>query len=335
MERSGLIAGGNFIVDLTRVIDNFPAEETLSNIIATEASNGGAAYNVLKDLALMGASFPLTGIGMIGDDEAGMGILSDLDKLGINHDRILKTGKAGTSFTDVMVSAGSGKRTFFHYRGANALLSPEHFSFKDTRAKIFHYGYPLLLDSLDIIDRDGRTGGSRILEEARKNGLRVTVDLVSVNNNRFAEIVSPVFPYTDYLFMNEIETEKLTGINILDHDQPDRDKLKEVAGTILEQGVGTVIIHFPAGAASVSGNSAYFTGRVNIPKAIVAGTTGAGDAFAAGFLYGLHEGLSVQECLKMASCSAATCLLHPTCSGGIQPIKECLALGEKYGFGNL
>ena len=170
MQRSGIIAGGNFILDLTRVIDKYPDEDTLSNIISTETSNGGAAYNVLKDLALMGVAFPLSGIGMIGDDDAGQRIINDCKSLGINSDRILKTSKAGTSFTDVILSVDSGKRTFFHYRGANALLAPGHFSFNEGQAKIFHFGYPLLLDSLDIIDSNNRTGASYVLEKAREKG---------------------------------------------------------------------------------------------------------------------------------------------------------------------
>ena len=332
MERSGIIAGGNFILDLTRVIDQYPAEETLANIVSTDASNGGAAYNVLKDLALMGVNFHLTGIGMIGKDDAGHRILNDCKKLGIQSDGILTTDKAGTSFTDVMLSVDSGKRTFFHYRGANALLSAEHFTFNDKTGKIFHFGYPLLLDTLDIIDKNGRTGASYVLENARKNGLIISVDLVSDNREQFAEIVTPVFPYTDYLFMNEIETEKLTGIKILDHDNPDLKKLNLVAGLILDKGVGHVIIHFPAGAVCFSKNSSDFTGSLNFPKDRIAGTTGAGDAFAAGFLYALHEDLGKQECLRIASCTAASCLLHPTCSGGILSIKDCLALSGKYGF---
>lgn len=335
MERSGIIAGGNFIMDLTRVIDKYPAEETLSNIISTEASNGGAAYNVLKDLALMGVKFPLTGIGMIGEDDAGKNIISDCNKLGINIDRILRTDRAGTSFTNVMLSIDSGKRTFFHYRGANALLSAEHFSFDENTGKIFHFGYPLLLDNLDIIDAKGRTGASYVLEYAREKGLVVSVDLVSDNNEQFQKIVAPVFPYTDYLFMNEIETEKLTGIKILNHDKPDLVKLKSVAGTILDKGVGYIIMHFPAGAACFSKNSSVFSGSLNFPKNRIAGTTGAGDAFAAGFLYGLHEDFDLKKCLETACCTAASCLLHPTCSGGILPIKQCLSLGEKYGFRDL
>ena len=61
--RSGIIAGGNWIVDHLKIIDAWPTQDALASILAESSGNGGSAYNVLKDLALLGAPFPLTGIG--------------------------------------------------------------------------------------------------------------------------------------------------------------------------------------------------------------------------------------------------------------------------------
>jgi hypothetical protein len=50
-ERSGILAGGNWIVDRTKMIDVYPAQDSLANIIRETSSNGGSPYKVLINLA--------------------------------------------------------------------------------------------------------------------------------------------------------------------------------------------------------------------------------------------------------------------------------------------
>lgn len=332
MDRKGILAGGNFIMDFTRIIDAYPGEETLASIIRTTTGNGGAAYNVLKDLSMMKAGFPLHGIGLVGNDEPGKIILNDCKKAGIDIGGIKSTDSAGTSFTEVMLSKKTGKRTFFHYRGANAFLDIEHFNLDQFNAKIFHLGYLTLLDELDIITDNKRTRASVLLEMAKNHNFIVSTDLVSVNNPGYSGIVKPSLPFIDYLFMNEIETEKLTGIPIMDNNRVEINKVRSAAEQVLQYGTKTVVIHFPEGASVFSDNLEEFHGSVLIPSGKIAGTTGAGDAFASGFLYGIHNDFSIRDCLKTGICIAASCLLHETCSGGILPLKQSLELGSRYGF---
>ena len=61
--------------------------------------------------------------------------------------------------------------------------------------------------------------------------------------------------------------------------------------------------------------------------------TGAGDAFCAGVLYGLHEGWDLQRCLLTGVCIAAASLADATCTAGVRPLKTSLALAKKFGFG--
>jgi sugar/nucleoside kinase (ribokinase family) len=71
---------------------------------------------------------------------------------------------------------------------------------------------------------------------------------------------------------------------------------------------------------------------LRLPKGFIAGATGAGDAFAAGYLHGTHENWPVATRLKLAVCTAAACLTHPTPSQGLRPVAECLKLAEELGF---
>jgi sugar/nucleoside kinase (ribokinase family) len=95
----------------------------------------------------------------------------------------------------------------------------------------------------------------------------------------------------------------------------------------------TVTIHFVEGAVSVPKDGpAHRHGSVRLPAGFVKGATGAGDAFAAGLLLGLHEAQPLPECLRTAVCAAAMCLSHPATSEGMKPLAECLALGITHGF---
>ena len=82
MKRRGILAAGNFIVDRVKIIDGYPEEGNLSSIIREQQANGGGAYNVLKDLAAMGAPFPLEGVGLVGEDDDGAWILRDCQESG-------------------------------------------------------------------------------------------------------------------------------------------------------------------------------------------------------------------------------------------------------------
>src|SRR5690606_11320852 len=118
-KRSGILAAGNWIVDYTKIIDAWPAQDTLANIVQQTRSNGGSPYNILKNLARLGASFPLSAIGLVGEDEPGQWILDDCRQHGIDTRQLRTTHEAPTSYTDVMTVRSTGRRTFFHHRGSN------------------------------------------------------------------------------------------------------------------------------------------------------------------------------------------------------------------------
>jgi sugar/nucleoside kinase (ribokinase family) len=82
IQRSGILAAGNWIVDHVKLIDTWPAQETLATIGGEAQSMGGAPPNVLAGLARLGAKFPLEGAGIIGYDAAGDWILEQCAKLG-------------------------------------------------------------------------------------------------------------------------------------------------------------------------------------------------------------------------------------------------------------
>lgn len=124
--RCGILGVGSGIVDHVKMVDRYPAQDTLARIFSSHDGSGGSPYNILIDLAKMGAGMPLQAAGLVGDDADGRTILADCEAHGVDTGLLKTTREATTSFTDVMTVRGSGRRTFFHCRGANALLDESH-----------------------------------------------------------------------------------------------------------------------------------------------------------------------------------------------------------------
>lgn len=333
--RRGLLSGGNWIIDHVKQIDTLPRPECLANILAQNEGSGGAPYNVLLDLALSGAPFPLFAAGLVGKDDAGARILADCKKHKIDTKHLGTTPKAATSFTDVMTESAGGRRTFFHSRGANALWSGYDLDFARHKAKLFHLGYLLLLDVLDQEDAKFGTKAAKLLAAAVAAGMKTSVDIVSEEGGRAAKVVLPALKFTDYLIINEVEAGLITGFKVREPDgKLDTVTLRHAAGALLQHGVRElVVLHFPEGAfARTRKGDDVWQSAVKLPPKLIMGMAGAGDAFCAGFLLGVHEGWETKRCLETGVCLATACLTDPTCTGGVKGLNASLALGKKYKF---
>ena len=325
-ERSGILAAGNWIVDHVKVIDLWPSQDALAIIQSEAHGNGGSPFNVLIDLARLGADCSLQGAGMIGTDSAGDWILGVCRQNRIDISSMHRTDAAPTSYTDVMTVASTGRRTFFHQRGANALLKGSEIQLESSSARLFHLGYLLLLDSLDEACPTFGTKSAELLHRASELGFVTSADVVSEESDRYPKIVFPALRHLDLLFMNEFEAGHMVDSKIRVGDAIDRDCLLSTAETLVKAGVRQwVIIHFPEGILAMSSaGKKLFQPSLNLPADRIKGATGAGDAVTAGVLFGYLEGLPMETCLVYGVCAAAACMLHPSASDGLLPLSECL-----------
>ena len=297
--RDGVLAAGTFVLDQVKTIDAWPDEDMLANIMSEVTSNGGGPYNVLKDLHALGASFPLEGVGLLGEDANAHWIRTDCATHNIDTAQLRSTNAAATSYTDAMCVAEDGRRTFFHQRGANSLFSPEHIDLASSSSKIFLLGYLLLLKAMDYVDANGRTGASRVLEEARTLGFTTAVETVSAPSREYRRVAIASLHQADLFFLNEVE----------------------------------VILHSARGAVCSEPDGALLSQpSLVLPPDWIAGSTGAGDAFTAGFVLGVHRGADTPTSLLQGVCSAAQSLTHPTASDGLVPMDECIALSGRFPF---
>jgi sugar/nucleoside kinase (ribokinase family) len=188
---------------------------------------------------------------------------------------------------------------------------------------------------LDQPDAQFGTKAARLLAAAQDAGLKTSADVVSEDSDRFVKIVTPALKYVDYCILNEIEAGKTTGFRVrLPDGNLDTVTVRHAAGALLQQGVKElVVIHFPEGAfARTRRGEDYWQSSLRLPEGYIGGTAGAGDAFCAGVLLGLHEGWEIPRCLRIGVCIAAASLAQPTCTEGVKSLSTSLALARKFGF---
>ncbi|MEI6563939.1 MAG: carbohydrate kinase family protein [bacterium] len=332
--RRGITAAGNWIVDRVKRVDCLPGRGMLANIKDQTCSPGGSPANVLHDLARLKAPFPLTGLGLIGNDPEGQFLQSVLAEQGVDVRGLVVTDQAPTSFTDVMNDESTGDRIFFHHRGANALFDSRHVEISLLNCRIFHLGYLLLLDALDQEDQEYGTVAAGLLKRIQATGILTSLDVVSEESDRFVRLVPPALKYVDYLILNEIETSRAVGLKVRNEQgHLDGSALIEAVERLYQFGnMRLVAVHMPEGVFMRDrAGQRYSRGSLILPPGYIAGAVGAGDAFCAGMLYGLHEGWDVLEASGLGNCCAAASLSRPGASEGIQPLEETLSIAKRFG----
>lgn len=329
MERKGVIAAGNMLVDHVHQIVQWPERGWLAEITQSERSTGGAPLNVLLTLAKMRTGMPLQAVGLVGEDSDGDYIMAMLDQYHVNRQHVQRTNSAPTSMSQVMTDP-TGQRTFFHSPGANRLLDLPAFGSLDPSMKIFHLGYLLLLDSLDLPDDEFGTRSARLLAQMREQGYETSLDLVSRKGDpRYQPLVMPCLPHLDYLVINEMEAGEFSGLEMrLPDDSPHIANIATAASQLLAAGVRQrVVIHCPEGAwGEEPDHEGQWIATQMLTQEEIIGSVGAGDAFCAGLLYGCHERWPLAQSIQLAHACARASLL---CANAIDGAKSLEALKQE------
>lgn len=325
MTRRGIACAGNWIVDIVHTIEAWPQKSELVRIRAEVEGTGGGAANVLLALAAFRTGLPLYALGLIGTDRHSETVRSAVIGAGADSAGLKRSDRAPTAHTHVMNLPGDS-RTFFYHPGTNDLLAEDDITVEAVAAKgaaVFYLGYLNLLGKLDEIDARGVTGAARVLSRASAAGMVTAVDLVSTDRAEFRAAVEAALPQIDYLFLNEIEAARATGLST---DPADEAALAAAARHLLGQGVRrAVVLHTPALGLWLGADGTMLLRRPDpvMPEDIVS-PVGAGDAFAAGCLFGIHEGWSPDACLRLGHRAAAAALKGATATESIPPLSALL-----------
>lgn len=332
--RGGITVAGNVLADIVKTIDCYPEIGMLSNITSVSRAVGGCAPNTAIDLAKIDPALPLTVLGRVGDDEYGRYVVSEMQRHGIDTKGVSISPDAPTSFSDVM-SMPSGERTFFHARGANAQFSPAHIDLDALRGRILHIGYILLLDAFDASDSEYGTVMARFLHDVQQRGIKTSVDAVSDSTGKFAEKIKPALRYCDYVIFNEIECCSIWGISPYREDgSPDVREIERAMRLTLGCGVREkVIVHCKKAGFCLSADSTFtIVPSLALPRSMIKGSVGAGDAFCAGSLYGIYHGFTDKKILSFAAGAAACNLFSENSVDGMRDKDAIFEMIEKYGY---
>lgn len=333
--KNGIAIAGNLIVDHVKLIDTYPAQGMLCNIRSRSKCVGGCAANTLAGLAIMDPALPLYCLGSIGGDDDGKYILDRLERWRINTDGVLVKPDVITSFTDVMAVDSTGERTFFHARGANAKFGFDNLDFEIIKkAGVFHMGYALLLDEFDKPDEEYGTVMAKVLCQVQKLGIKTSIDVVSEEGERFAQVVKPSLKYCDYFIANEIESGRVAGLEARDgNGRLNPASLRQICEKLFEFGVKALtVVHAPEGGAAMTADGQFcFVPSLVLPEGYIKGSVGAGDAFCAGVLYGIYKEKSVEETIRIGNAAAAANLSEADSVSGLRAYDEIMKLVKLYG----
>ena len=306
--KSGIAVAGSILVDKINEISAYPSVGELTQIKRVQKSVGGCVPNVAIDLKRLCSALTIKAVGKIGNDENGEYVKCVLQENGVDCENVFACA-VPTSFTEVMSIPG-GQRTFFTYAGASAEFGENDITMSALNVKMLHLGYFLLLDKIDNGD------GVKILQKAQEAGVKTSIDLVSENSDRYS-LVLPCLPYVDNLIINEVEAGKMCGV------EPTMENLPQIAQTLKSYGVKErVIIHTPAVGICCSEQGMSVLPSYRLPDGFIQGTTGAGDAFCAGALLGIHEEKSDLDILQMATVAATGALSTADATSGLKTYAE-------------
>ena len=283
---SKILCIGDIMLDVTAVIGK-PIVEGLETRASISTFGGGAAANVAS--WLVAANTPSYLITRVGDDAAGKAVLDQLDQLGVAHSDKVVPGK--NTGVVIVIVGNDGERTMFPDSGANAGLGVADLPELSEFSAVYLSGYPL-------INPQSNPGVLEIVEVLRRAKLPIIFDpatagvLLEVGVAKVRQWLELI----DVVVLNEEEAQFITGFaNPVD-----------AAGDLLKI-VPTVVIKRGSKGALAQTRDGSLIQIPALPTTVV-NTTGAGDAFAAGFISIWAQDGQLADALAAGAKLAAECV---------------------------
>ena len=329
--KKGITVAGSLIADVYYQIDTYPNQGFLTNVRGSRMHIGGSG-NLILDLAKLNKDLTVKVCAVTGKDERGPGLVSLLSKYpNIDTENITLDGESAACL--VMNAEDTKQRTFFYIPASSDIFSDSYINWDNINTKIFHLEYLLLMKTVDSPDAEYGTHGARILKKAKDRGMITSIDMVSEQSDRAKTIIRSALKYTDICCINEVEAETVTEINLLENGELNEASVMQAIKEMQKMGVSKwIVIHAPKFGYGYDCETErlYFVPSLNLPKGYIKGTTGAGDAYCSGVLYGAHEDMNLEEAMKLARACAACSLSEENGTDGMREFNEVLLLAEKY-----
>jgi ribokinase len=251
-------------------------------IIQQMLAPGGSAANTIYGLAKLGVN---TGfIGAVGDDDEGELLLDDFQSMGVDTSQIKIKSAAATSSV-LCLTDRRGRRALYVSPGANGLLTWQDIDLQYlNQARIIHLSSFVADEQFQLQHR---------VLSAISPSVKVSLAPGALYADKGWDALAPWLKRASVLFVNQREMRALTG-----------EEFEAGARRCLEQGCGIVVVTLgkgidrgkPIACYINDGAREYYIEAQRGERGTVIDTTGAGDAFATGFLYGLLKGEELRNC---------------------------------------
>lgn len=354
-----------FPVRETKRLEEVLMPGKLLHMNGVDVHTGGAVANTGLAMLKLGTDVSLQG--KIGDDEFGKLVIEILKENGYRRteDMIIEKG-VKTSYTVILAPPGVD-RIFLHDPGANDNFAYEDLNWERIRdARLFHFGYPPLMRKLY---QDDGAELVRIFEKVKSYETATSLDLASVDPGSEAgrkdwrKILQRVVPHTDFLLPSVEElcfmldparysewTKRAGGADITAVIDTEKD-VRPLTDQLLDMGAKVIVIkcgapglYYRTGSlemmeqvgkkagidAALWANKEGFE-RSYVPEKVLSGT-GAGDTSIAAFLTAILEKRTIEDCIRLAAATGASCVEGYDALSGLQSfakLEEKIAKGWK------
>ncbi|MEE9224004.1 MAG: carbohydrate kinase family protein [Thermoplasmata archaeon] len=265
-------------------VERLAKGDTEVHIIDQKGSPGGSAANTIFALGKLGINCGF--VGAIGRDHEGEELKQDFERVGVDVFKITTLKDVRTGIVVGFVDK-SGERALYVSPGANSELTAEMVDMDYLAAcKIAH---------LSSFVGDDQFNFQKDVIESLAGKVKVSLCPGTLYIDRGLDQLKPMLKKSDFLFMNKAEVEGLTG-----------KEYPEGSRELLGLGCGTVAITLGGEGSFIIDSEGEYSVPAVAKEAV--DTTGAGDSFAAGFLYGVLLGKSSEQCGMIGNIIASKCV---------------------------
>ena len=284
-----VLCAGVVVVDhLCAPIDRLPRAGELLAAERMVLSLGGSAANTAVNLAKMGIRTAVAGC--IGDDPFGRIAVELLREAAVDVELLRVCPGVDTSQSLILNVRGEDRR-FISTFGANArFCAADMTAERVARSRVLYVGGYLVLPGLQ------HDALAAVSATARAAGVRTVLDVAVAGPGDSVLQLATILPHVDVFLPNNDEAEQITG---------ECDPLRQ-AEQFHRLGAGTVVVTLGGAGSVLVGDGLRL--QVGIYPVEFVDGSGGGDAFDAGYIYGLLKGLETEDCLRYAAALGASCV---------------------------
>lgn len=304
------VCAGIIVADhVCEPIDHLPAAGELVLTDRLNLTVGGCASNVAVNLARLGVRTAV--LGVVGDDVFGQYVRTSLEAQRVDCRHVTTSSTSPTSGTLVVNCRGEDRR-FIHCIGAN-----DEFTGREVTPDVVRATRVLYLGGYCLSDALAAENVARAFADARSAGATTVLDVVLPGPGDYRRMLEPVLPVTDVFLPNDYEARILTG----------RDDAFDQAAALFAMGAGAVVVTAGEGGAVLVSDGV--TIRADAHSVPMLDGTGGGDAFTAGYIFGLLQHGDVNTCLQYGAAAGAACVQAIGATTGALAAEELVAFSNE------